>query len=68
MSYLSNFPQSGSAKVSHRPTLQRRIQVLAGVAVFSLAAVSGWSQASINEGLETASIYVDAVHGNDSNS
>jgi len=26
-----------------------------------------WAQANVNEGLETAAIYVDATHGNDSN-
>ena len=36
--------------------------------IFFLASVFSWSQANVNESLETASIYVDAVHGNDSNS
>lgn len=68
MSHLSNFSRAKSDTAVRRPTFRRSIQILAGIAVFSLAALPGWSQASINEGLETATIYVDAVHGNDSNS
>jgi len=37
------------------------------IAILALAASPCWSQATINEGLETASIYVDTVKGNDSN-
>jgi len=44
----------------------RVLQVL--LFIFFLASVFSWSQANVNESLETASIYVDAVHGNDSNS
>ncbi len=32
-----------------------------------LSSVVSWSQANVNESLETASIYVDAVHGSDNN-
>ena len=41
------------------------IAVFFGIAVLSVAA---WGQASINEGLETAAIYVDGAKGSDSNS
>lgn len=37
-------------------------------AIVALTASQSWSQANVNEGLETASIYVDTVKGNDSNS
>jgi hypothetical protein len=37
------------------------------IAILFTALSRGWSQANVNEGQETASIYVDAVHGNDSN-
>ncbi|MFZ0806013.1 MAG: DUF1565 domain-containing protein, partial [Candidatus Sulfotelmatobacter sp.] len=38
------------------------------LAIFAIATSPCWSQAVINEGLETAAIYVDTVKGNDSNS
>ena len=41
------------------------VQVFAFISF--LASVVSWSQANVNESLETASIYVDAVHGNDNN-
>jgi hypothetical protein len=47
----------------HRPIFAIFL-LFAVVAGLSLAS---WSQANVNESLETASIYVDTVHGSDSN-
>lgn len=44
----------------------KKILLLAG-AIFLTASVRGWCQASVNEGLETAVLYVDTVNGSDSN-
>jgi hypothetical protein len=38
------------------------------IAILALMAMPCWSQANVNEGLETAAIYVDTVKGSDSNS
>jgi hypothetical protein len=46
--------------------IARVIAVMCGI-VLSLSVFS-WGQASVNEGLETASIYVDTAKGSDSNS
>ncbi len=43
------------------PWMPAVCSVVVGLSIFS------WGQASINEGLETASIYVDTVKGSDSN-
>lgn len=50
---------------------QNRVRVVTTglfLAILAFAASPCWSQANVNEGLETAAIYVDTVKGNDSNS
>jgi hypothetical protein len=44
----------------------RRTLLLAAVTLLA-ASFRGWSQASVNEGLETAVLYVDTANGSDSN-
>jgi hypothetical protein len=46
----------------------RIVNTLLFLSIFAFAAAPCWSQAVVNEGLETAAIYVDTVKGNDSNS
>ena len=42
-------------------------KVFAAGALLLVASIPGWCQASINESLETAVLYVDVVNGNDNN-
>lgn len=47
--------------------MQRRISAFCALSAFFLLSIFAFGQASVNEGLETAFLYVDAVNGSDSN-
>jgi hypothetical protein len=47
--------------------MDRVKSVLLGALLVFIFSVPGWCQANVNESLETASVYVDAVYGSDGN-
>jgi len=72
--YICRRPWNARAIAEHRPNTQNpagpKIFLICILALFALvlgASVPAWSQANINEGLETAAIYVDTSKGNDNN-
>jgi hypothetical protein len=63
-----SFRRNRRSAVLNVPSRFPIVSVGLAFVVILAAALPCWSQANINEGLETASIYVNAATGNDSNS
>ncbi len=59
-------PRAGNLKFSRRAKLQQRNVLIAFLFPF-LFVLASWGQATVNESLETANLYVDAATGSDSN-
>jgi len=64
---LSSRPFRRSALLNGRNRV-RVVTISLALTTLAFAAAPCWSQANVNEGLETAAIYVDTAKGNDSNS
>src|SRR5438445_882123 len=59
-------PRAGNRKFSRQAKLQQR-NILITLLFPFLFLLASWGQATVNESLETANLYVDAVTGSDSN-
>jgi Protein of unknown function (DUF1565) len=59
-------PNEGKV-LERKDATRRKMTIRTGIGVLLLTASAAWSQASVDESKETSYIYVDTVHGSDSN-